>query len=174
MTMHRSAVISKDGMFRYRLSRQWRFGSCIERVLWIMLNPSTADAEVDDPTIRRIIRYSKDWGYGALDVVNLFALRCTNPKELKLPRIPPYECDVHGPIGCDNKKHVYKSLIDPRVTLVMGAWGNGGAYRQRGRWMRHFVGEQNRELYTLGHTNAGEPLHPLYQPSSATPKEWDE
>jgi hypothetical protein len=76
----RGATLSDCGRYRYRLWRRWADGPT---VLFVMLNPSTADADVDDPTIRRCIGFARSWGAGALEVVNLYAWRATQPAELK-------------------------------------------------------------------------------------------
>lgn len=77
----RDAKLSADGLYRYRLGRTW----CpSERgVVWVMLNPSTADAHFDDPTIRRCVGFARSWGMGWITVVNLYAFRATYPQELE-------------------------------------------------------------------------------------------
>ena len=94
MTMQRDALFSPCGTYRYRLTRRWAEGPA---VAFIMLNPSTADGSVDDPTIRRCIGYGQSWGYGALAVGNLYAFRATEPQELRRAR---------DPIGPDNDRHL--------------------------------------------------------------------
>ena len=85
-----SAIFSGDRRYRYLLIR--RVGTSQSRVLFIMLNPSAADEVRDDPTIRRCIGFARDWGFGLLEVVNLFALMSTNPKTL---------LDAEDPVGPD-------------------------------------------------------------------------
>ena len=73
-------VFESVRMYRYVLTRSWAEGSM---VVWVMLNPSTADARVDDPTIRKVMGFSRRWGYAGCVVVNLFGLRATDPKALR-------------------------------------------------------------------------------------------
>src|SRR5215510_5582686 len=79
--LERDAVLSDCGRYRYMLRRTWDHSK--PRVLFVMLNPSTADAEIDDATIRSCIRLAKGAGYGSFEVVNLYALRATDPAELQ-------------------------------------------------------------------------------------------
>ena len=109
--MKREAIISKCGKYRYSLVREWNKNK--GKVLFIMLNPSTADDEEDDKTIIRCINFAKDWGYGGLMVGNLFAYRTTYPKEL---------FKTKNPEGKDNLKRI-KQMIK-RSDLVICAWGN--------------------------------------------------
>ena len=80
--MRKGAIISKDKKHRYRLWRIW--DDSLPKALFIMLNPSTADVMLDDPTIRRCIGFAKSWGYGGIYVGNIFSLRSSNPKDLKV------------------------------------------------------------------------------------------
>ena len=91
----RSAVISECRLYRYRLDRVWDTGEA--QVLFVMLNPSTADATVDDRTICRCMEFARAWGYGGLVVGNLFAYRATNPQQLK---------NVDDPVGFGKRSHV--------------------------------------------------------------------
>tara|TARA_B100000902_G_C27016535_1_gene767481 strand:- start:68 stop:529 length:462 start_codon:yes stop_codon:yes gene_type:complete len=109
--MKREAIISKCGKYRYSLLREWNKSK--GKVLFIMLNPSTADDKEDDKTIIRCINFAKDWGYGGLMVGNLFAYRTTYPKEL---------FKTKNPEGKDNLKRI-KQMIK-RSDLVICAWGN--------------------------------------------------
>jgi hypothetical protein len=108
----RSAVISDCGRYRYRLWRKW---ANTERmpVMWVMLNPSTADASIDDPTIRRCIKFSQQWGYGAMWVGNLYAFRATNPKDCPI--------GTSEAIGPENDRHMYQMAI--QSAQVICAWG---------------------------------------------------
>jgi hypothetical protein len=105
----RDAVLSDDGRYRYRLSRRWTEGPTLH---WVMLNPSTADADKDDPTIRRCVGFATHNGFGSISVCNLFALRATNPREL----IPACSAAV----GPANDKFIQEI---PSGSTVVAAWG---------------------------------------------------
>lgn len=142
-----------DGPYRYLLGRRWGLGS---RVLWVMLNPSTADASEDDPTIRRCVGFSKAWGFASLEVVNLFALRSTKPSGL---------LDHEDPFGPVNLEHIY--LASLQAEQVVCAWGQHSArVRQLVNTYRPEVLDMlyanERELVCLGRTKRGDPRHPLY------------
>lgn len=94
VALARSAVISEDGLYRYRLDRRWGYGP---RVAWIMLNPSTADSEAEDATSRRVQAFSRRWGFSALTVVNLYAWRATDPTDL---------WTAQDPVGPENDRHI--------------------------------------------------------------------
>lgn len=151
------AVLDTDREYRYRLWRTWD----VEKptAAFIMLNPSTADEDENDPTIRRCINYAKDWGYGTLEVVNLFALRATDPSELQ---------DHTAPIGGANDVHLRK--VCDEAEIVVGAWGANGSLHGRGREVAEMLDVQ---LHALDTTKDGHPVHPLYQPADADPTAWD-
>lgn len=142
------AVVSGDGLYRYRLWRYWGDG---ERMAWIMRNPSTADATLDDPTIRRCTSFARREGYDGIEVLNLYALRCTKPKHL---------LDHPDPEGPDNQRHWDEVLSDHNIGMVVAAWGaarpkhcppsTAGRLWFTGGW------------YCLGKTADGYPRHPLY------------
>jgi len=145
----RGAELSEDGVYRYELTRRW---STAPRDVWIMLNPSTADAQIDDPTVRRCIGFSRYWGAGAISVVNLFALRATDPAQLR--RHP----DPIGPVADEaitRAVHVARA----RGARVIAAWGGHQMAGPRGQHVRALVGEP---LLCLGTTQSGHPRHPLY------------
>src|SRR5689334_10494992 len=108
--MERAAMLSPDSNYRYSLRRTWREGSRI--VCFIMLNPSTADADLDDPTIRRCIGFAKSWNYDALEVVNLFAWRATKPSVL---------ASIDDPEGLENDGSILKAAA--RAEMIVCAWG---------------------------------------------------
>lgn len=150
-----SAVLSPCGIYRYRLERQWDSG--LPKVAFVMLNPSTADADQDDPTIRRCINFAKSWGYGGLVVGNLFALRSTDPKAL-------YNHDA--PVGPEND--AYLTRIAGECHQVVAAWGTHGAFGERGAEVAKMLNGHN--LTALKLTVAGFPGHPLYIAASTQPK----
>lgn len=154
----RGATISDDGLYRYQLWR--RISSDPRRVLWIMLNPSTADADVDDPTIRRLIGYAKAWGFGRLDVVNLFAGRATEPADL---------WKMADPVGPENELYVLSRA--KRAELVIGGWGAEPAMSP---WVVHIIGKVQQwvTIHALATTKAGQPRHPLYLKGDLTPTPW--
>lgn len=165
--MIRAATISPCGRYRYSLARSWA-NEMIRtvpggRVCWIMLNPSTADDKVDDPTIRKCIGFSKNWGYDSLEVVNLLAWRATHPRELR------GEQDFVGP---ENAKAVTDAVA--RASLVVCAWGAADIVRAQGLGT-HAAVHLHRSgvaLHHLGLTKHGEPRHPLYVPYSVAPTRW--
>ena len=171
----KSAVISSCGVYRYRLRREWRELGINEHwnwetdeplsVLFIMLNPSTADADKDDPTIRRCVRFARDWGYERMDVVNLFAARSTNPVKLY---------NLKNPIGPDNELHVSAAIA--QAGLVICAWGNLGAYTGQDQVMLAWLAKHRlspaHEPYVLRLNANKMPAHPLYVPKQARPVRW--
>ena len=124
--MDDSAVVSQCGAYRWHLTRLVDIIFQGDRVLFIMLNPSTADAETDDLTLRRCIGYARAWGYGSLAVVNLFGLRTTDPRNLR---------DHADPVGPHNDKYVLAAIrsVDDAAGLIVCAWGARGGYLARDR-----------------------------------------
>lgn len=149
------AVISADGKYRYLLTRKW--ASNHESACFIMLNPSTADAENDDPTIRRCIRFAQRLGVGQLRVVNLFAYRATKPRALLL------EVD---PVGPENNAYIAAAVQDSHY--VIAAWGARWCdYRSRAAEVVQMIDRYDAGLLCFGLTRTGCPRHPLYLPSDA-------
>ena len=153
------ATFSDDGLYRYRLWRTWNPN--LPTMVWIMLNPSTADAEVDDPTIRRCIGFAKREGCGGIEVVNLYALRATKPAHLL------HHPDPEGPL---NWMH-WKSVVnDPRTSAVVVAWGAGAeAGGLPGSKANHMgiLADGSNKAVCLGATKSGHPRHPLYVKADA-------
>lgn len=161
--MERTAYLSLDGVYRYRLGRVW--DPELPVLGWIMLNPSKADALVDDPTIRRCISFARRWGFGGIDVANLFAYRATDPAEL---------ADAASPLGRENLRELLTMITDfESVGEVICAWGAWTGHPVIRRLVVGYVMGRakaaGRELWCLGETKAGAPKHPLYLPGETIP-----
>ena len=132
-------------------------------VNWIMLNPSTADANKDDPTIRRCIAFSKAWGFKRLTVTNLFAFRATSPKDL---------FRAIKPVGPANDE--YLTGTANVADQIVYAWGSQGDFRGRGDEVRHRMRDVigKPEIVCLGCTKSGQPRHPLYVPATQERVKW--
>ncbi|MBM0065923.1 DUF1643 domain-containing protein [Alkalicoccobacillus gibsonii] len=141
------AILDPTGTYRYLLSRVWKNNT--GKVVFVMLNPSTADGTEDDPTIRRCVGFAKYWGYGGLEVVNLFALRSTKPEHVF----------VHPePVGTENDAAILAAVHG--TDLIVAAWGTMGNRMQRDRAVLELLKE--KEVYCLATTRDGHPRHPLY------------
>lgn len=143
-----SAVI--DGEYRYELRRGW--GTDAEpKICWVMLNPSTADATKDDPTVRLCRGFSNRWGFGSMVIVNLFAFRSPHPKVLV----------AHSsPIGPHNDAAILGAATE--ADRVMAAWGVHGAHLTRGAKVTQMLTSAGFELWCLGTTKSGAPRHPRF------------
>jgi hypothetical protein len=150
--MRRDAIFSPCGQYRYVLRRSW--ARHLPTVLFIALNPSTADHRVDDPTIRRCIGFAKSWGFGRLAVGNLFAYRSTDPKRLRI---------ADDPVGPMNDR--WLTTLASRAELTVAAWGVHGSLHGRA----DAVVSRLTGLHHLGITRHGHPRHPLYLPSDVMP-----
>ena len=149
MWTHADAIISTCGQYRYVLSRAWDITK--DQLCFCMLNPSTADALQDDPTIRRCINFAHAWGFGSLIVVNLFAYRSRDPSHLKMS---------YDPIGPHNDSAIYEAVINS--DLAIAAWGVHGQYQKREDIVMRLLSEMGCTMYHLGITKGGHPKHPLY------------
>jgi hypothetical protein len=151
-TLESGAVFSDCRTYRYALWRAWDFDKPL--VTFIGLNPSTADENQDDPTIRRCISLARRWNFGRLAVVNLFAYRCTDPSKLEL---------ASQPIGAENDTWICQWIAPSALTVA--CWGNRGGYLGRDRVVQGFA----PDLYCLRLTRRGYPSHPLYLPADIQP-----
>lgn len=149
------ATFSDCRKYRYQLFREWDPDSTT--CVFIGLNPSTADESVNDPTIRRCIQFAKDWGYGRLVMLNLFAYRSTDPSVLS---------SLPDPIGPENNFHILE--ICKTAGIVVAAWGNHGTLLNRHIGIVELL-EQQVKLMCLKTTGSGQPIHPLYQPRTSVP-----
>lgn len=151
-----TAVFSDCGRYRYVLTRSWDAKK--PELLVVMLNPSTADAAVDDPTIRRVIRFADDHGYGELRVMNLYALCSADPEDLGHSDIDP--------VGPENERTLGAALAGRWMCdrPALAAWGATKWSRARAsQVLTHFSGVN---WVCLGTTKDGSPRHPLYVPAS--------
>lgn len=159
--MLRSADISPDGLYRYLLHRTW---AGADRLPFIMLNPSTADHAVDDPTIRRCIGFARDLGYGGITVANLYAFRATKPADLWRAEDPV------GPRNDQVLRNLF-ALSSWRGVPVVAAWGANAKPDRVAKAIR--LSERYGDgLTALGVTKDGAPRHPLYLPAAARPEPW--
>lgn len=149
----KSAVVSPCGTYRYRLGRAWRGGPTL---LFVMLNPSTADASVDDATIRRCVGFAHAMAFGAIEVVNLFAYRATKPTDLKRAGFP---------VGPDNDEHIRAAAF--RAGDICVAWGAVPEAERRVNEVLPLIRRTTgRQIHCLNITRSGYPQHPLMLASS--------
>jgi hypothetical protein len=149
----KGAVISDCGLYRYRLWRAWN--TSLPAVCFVCLNPSTADALDDDPTIRRCIGFANAWGFGGIEVVNLFAYRSAYPHLL-------FTADV-DPVGPENDRCIVDASLG---RTVIAAWG--ALPKRNQRRIEHVIkllGKAHK-IECLGTTKHGHPRHPLYLPGN--------
>jgi hypothetical protein len=139
------------------LWRRWDAAKPVANFL--MLNPSTADEHKLDPTCARARDYAERWGYGALIVTNVFGWRATDPEEMK---------SAKDPVGRGNDAAIVRAARES--ALVVCAWGNHGAFRNRSTHVRNLLSEM--KLHALRINANGEPAHPLYLPGALTPSAW--
>lgn len=154
------ALFSVDKKYRYKLSRVWDTSPSATQCMFIGLNPSTATALTDDPTIRRCIRFSRDWGFGKLVMTNLYAFRATKPRDLHAALFP---------MGIANDNHLRDAAGFSQ--LVIAAWGaDGGPFPNRADYVRGIL--RDHDLHILGLTKHGAPRHPLYMRADTKPTPW--
>lgn len=150
--MRKAVAISPCRRFRYALWREW--DEALSRLAFIGLNPSTADGEFDDPTIRRCLGFARSWGFGSLAMLNLFALRSTDPGVLQT---------TEDPVGPDNDLWIESEA--GLATMVIAAWGVRGSHLQRASEILPRLSD----VHVLGLTKGGQPRHPLYVPGAQRP-----
>lgn len=149
------AVFDRSERYRYALGRRWDDGG--RSVCFCLLNPSTADASVLDPTLTRCYGYARGWGFNAFEVTNAFALRSTDPNGLR---------QVEDPVGPGNDEHIVE--IARASDLVVVGWGT---HARLGDRHARLIGLLSGvcTLTCLGVTKDGYPKHPLYLRKDLTP-----
>jgi hypothetical protein len=146
------AIFSKpEPTHRYFLWRTWALDK--PRVLWTMLNPSDAGATSDDPTVKKVVGFSKLLGVGGADVVNLYAFCATDPRELK-------RHSSGYAIGEENDQHILEAASKPEVDRIVCAWGNDNPSPQRALSVINALRAVGKPIYCLGLTGQGIPRHP--------------
>jgi len=150
-----TAVFDPTRTHRFALYRSW--APSMGTVAFIGLNPSTADENVDDNTVRRCINYTSAWGYGKLVMLNLFSLRSTDPKGLRCatPNLP------------ENDQHIISEC--QKAKLVVAAWGVHGSYLKRDEEVLNLL---DMNVVCLGLSKKGYPRHPLYMRKDQQPLEY--
>lgn len=134
-------IIIKSNEYRFSLWRCWDVN--LPRITWIMLNPSIVD---DDPTTKRVIEFSKDWGYGSLYIVNLYAVKSTNQYAI---------FTFNDPIGPSNDHYILEAVS--KSSTIVAAWGNLAQHER----VNEIIEKIEKPIYCLGTTKTGSPLHPL-------------
>ena len=151
------AIFSRDEVHRYVLWRRWTDSR--NMVTFVGLNPSTADAVKNDPTVTRCINYAKSWGYGGMFMLNAFAFRATDPQVMR---------SASDPVGCHNDGYILDYAR--RSKAIIACWGNHGSFQGRSRALVRLL--RRFPLLCLGTTNQGEPKHPLYLSRTTKPILW--
>jgi len=149
------AEFSSCGSYRYALWRVWQPDSPL--LMFIGLNPSTADATTDDPTIRRCRDFARRWGFGGLLMANLFGYRATQPADLFASA---------SPVGPENQRWLI--ALSRRAEKVIAAWGNDGQRQMPASILKGI----SKPLYCLRQNLTGAPTHPLYVAASTKPSRY--
>lgn len=150
------ANFSRCRRYRYTLWRRW--DGTLPLVMMIGLNPSTANARQNDPTIRRCIAFARSWGHGGLIMTNLFAFRATYPTDLKA---------AADPVGPRNNLWIRRAAR--HANRIVALWGNDGQWLDRSAHIRKRLAGR---LQVIRLNAGGEPAHPLYLPKNLGPRDW--
>lgn len=154
-----TAVYSDCETYRYSLTRVWDPAG--RKVMFVMLNPSTATEVQNDPTIERCERRARALGFGGFRATNIFACRVTDPRAMRR---------LDAPEGPDNMASILEGM--EWADMVICAWGTHGAHRGQGGRVAAALQATGKPLYHLGLSKAGHPKHPLYIAYSRQPQLW--
>lgn len=158
--MNSEAGISSDGKYRWWLFRCW--AASLPLIIWIMMNPSTADHQKNDPTILKIIRYSRKWGFGAVLVLNIYAFRSSKPENL--PQV------LDEAVGKSNDwwiRTIFRFAVRKKVPVIC-AWGV--KHKERGAQVRVVADEAGLRLMCLELALNAEPKHPRFLSEDLRPR----
>ena len=155
-----TAVYSDCDNYRYQLTRTWDPAG--QKVLFIMLNPSTATEVQNDPTVERCERRARALGFGAFRVTNIFAWRETDPKALRR---------ANAPVGPENDRAILDGCA--WADRIIAGWGSHGDHMDRSAQVARLLRSTDRPVFSLGLTKAGHPRHPLYIAYRQQPEPWD-
>lgn len=154
--------------WRYTLLHRWDTDDLFTQpkpnprlIAWIALNPSTADENQLDPTLRRIRGFSQLWGYDGFIMLNLFAWRDTDPKKMK---------QVPDPVGPENDRYILQTANS--VDLLITAWGTHGTHLDREQHVLNLLKPATAKIAHIGLTKNKHPRHPLYAPGDHPPIPW--
>lgn len=160
--MNKNANLSLCGKYRYNLTRIWDYSK--KRIVFIGLNPSTADAVEDDATITRLIEFTKSWGYGGFTIVNIYAFRTRYRTKLNVrSRIGD---DIYGP---ENKANIAIACTNPLVDKIICMWGKDAARWDKRDFIDYIKEGWKDKLYCFQKNGDGSPTHPLYLAASTRP-----
>jgi hypothetical protein len=154
-----TAVISPCGLFRNSLTRTWDEALPVLPV--VMVNPSKADHQVNDPTVLRLVAFARRWGYGGILIENLNEYRSSHPFELET---------AADPVGPETDRHL-RALVE-RGGEILVAWGNNGTFRDRDKSFLQMARAAGTRLICLGTTGAGHPKHPLARGKYRVPEDF--
>jgi hypothetical protein len=161
------AAFSPCGRYRWWLERVWDPGG--SRLLFIGLNPSRADHRRDDPTLRRLIAFAAGWGYGGLEVLNLFARVSPDPAALARDADPEGGANlawIRRRLRARDRRDHRAGAGEPPALIWLG-WGNGGRRLGQDERVLELLAPRRPLLVCLGLTACGAPLHPLYRPAAS-------
>ncbi|OAX50322.1 DUF1643 domain-containing protein [Paenibacillus sp. AD87] len=145
--MRLSANFDEQRNYRFCLTREWDLG--LPRLLYIMLNPSTASESTEDQTSKQCLYFAKELGFGSLEIVNLYSFISSDPTALK---------DSVDPIGIDNDKHIIEAA--KRSNKIVIAWGERHFFNNRNTYVIEFLKQNGYEIYCLKKAKSGHPRHP--------------